>query len=444
MATRQKAVQEYGLIIQETGKAQYVLAKFVVLLLNYQYGLHTKVVHDFVEAAAAFRDLGDGIKCTFVIQNQTISNQAALVGVSRRDTIPLFILVPKALIAKHRPLLTNIKKAVLCAWEGFSGKEGTSLRQQVAEAFKRTHVSWMLDGADGQSYEDVQQHVEGRIRELKTLPTLPEVVMRIMRVVNDPNGTMKQLEQVLFSDPSIVQKLISVFNSAAMAGSAHKGKWTFKDGLVRLGTKNVGAIAMQVKMMNSFARPEDSNFDLQGFWEHSVGCALMADTIYKKKLVTLKDQLEFNDYWVAAILHDVGKLIMGLHFWEHFEQILNHMGSKECSYIDTEQQFDGVPSHEYVGKLVMLKSNCGEELVDVVGSHHSFGSSPNSLKCLLHLSNNLVKDLGRGYLPDERGQYDPNVLSALGLDEGKIEEIKESLDESFEDQINEIVEQCMS
>ena len=439
----QDSEQQYALIIQQPGKAQYVLAKFAVLLMNYQYGFYTKVVQDVPEAANAFREHGNAIRCVFLIQNENVRNPATLVGLSRRDTIPLFILVPNALIGIHRRLCTNLNKAVLCAWEGFSGKEGNSLRQKISDAFKSGGVSGILAESDDVSYENLQQHVENRIRELKTLPTLPEVVMRILRVVNDPNGSMKVLEHVLLSDPSIVQKLIQVFNSVAMAGVGHHGRWTFQDGIVRLGTRKVGAIAMQVKMMNSFARPEGSHFDLRGFWEHSVGCALMADTIYKSKLVTLKEQMEFNDYWVGAILHDVGKLIMGFHFWEHFEQILNHMGSEGCSYIEAEQQFADVPGHEYVGQLIMLKSNCGQQLVDVVGSHHNLGAQPSQLQCLLHLADNIVKDLGRGYLPDETGQYDPAALSALGINESKIEEIKAALDESFDDQISEIVEQCL-
>ena len=435
--------QEYGLIIQQAGKPQYVLAKFIVLLLNYQYGIYTKVVRDFVEAATAFRELGTRIRCTFVIQNERVRNQAVLMGLTRRDTVPLFVLVPEKLIAEHRTLAADLNKVELCAWEGFSGKKGTSLRQQVANVFKAFGVSGMLEGTEGKSYEELQHLVENRIRELKSLPSLPEVVMRVMKIVNDPEGSVQDLERVLFSDPAIVQKLLQVFNSAALSGAARQTKWTFKEGIMRLGMRKVGAIAAQVKMMNSFARPEDSKFDLRGFWEHSVGCALVADALYTKRLLPLKQEIEFNDYWVAAILHDIGKLILGFYFWDQFEQVLNHMGTEDCSYRAAEARFEDVPTHEYVGSLVMLKSNAGEDLVEVVGSHHRFGSSPRPLACIVHLANNLIKDMGRGYIPNEPAEYDPNVLNALGLNETKVGAIREQLDEELEGQIDEIVEQCM-
>jgi len=435
--------KEYGLIVQQGGKAQCVLAKFVVLLLNYQYGIYTKLVGDFVEAASAFREFGPQIRCTFIIQNERVRNPAVLMGMTRRDTVPLFLLVPESQIAEHRKIAVGLNKVELCAWEGFSGKDGNSLRQRVANAFKMFGVTSMLEGTEGKSYQELQQLVENRLRELKSLPSLPEVVMRIMKIVNDPDGSIKDLETVLFSDPSIVKKLLQVFNSAAMSGAARQKKWTVKEGIMRLGMRKVGAIAAQVKMMNSFARPEDSKFDLRGFWEHSVGCALVADALCTKRLVTLKREIEFNDYWIAALLHDVGKLILGFYFWDQFEQLLNHMGTEDCSYRTAEMKFQDIPTHEYVGSLVMLKSNAGEELVDVVGSHHTFSTSPRPLACLVHLSNNLIKDMGRGYIPGEPAEYDPNVLRTLGLNEAKVAEIREQLEEELEDQINEIVEQCM-
>ena len=249
------APQEYALVVQQEGKPQYILAKFAVMLLNYQYGLYTQVVHDLVEAASAFALHGKKIRCVFVIQNQKISSQTSLMGLNQRGEVPLILLVPNALIGIHRRLCEGAENVTLCAWEGFAGKKG-GLRQSVAEAFKENGFSGMLQDAEGKSYDDLQQGVEARIKDLKSLPAMPEVILRIMRMVNDPKATVKELEAVLFTDPSIVQKLIQVFNSAAFAGAGHHGKWTFEEGIVRLGMKKVGAIAMQVKMMNSFVKPE--------------------------------------------------------------------------------------------------------------------------------------------------------------------------------------------
>ena len=39
--------------------------------------------------------------------------------------------------------------------------------------------------------------------------------------------------------------------------------------------------------------------------------------------------------------------------------------------------------------------------------------SPRPLACLVHVANNLIKDMGRGYVPDEPSEYDPNVLNRV-------------------------------
>ena len=89
-----------------------------------------------------------------------------------------------------------------------------------------------------------------------------------------------------------------------------------KEIITRLGVKKVGAIAQQVKMINSLVKPEESKFDMKRFWEHSVGCAIIADKLYTERHVKLQAEIEFNDYWIGSLLHDVGKLVIGFFFWD--------------------------------------------------------------------------------------------------------------------------------
>ena len=102
----------------------------------------------------------------------------------------------------------------------------------------------------------------------------------------------------------------------AVAGDAFTGtggrttKWTLQEIITRLGVKKVGAIAQQVKMIN-MVKPQESEFDLKRFWEHSAGTAIIADKLVTDRLVRLEKPLEFSDYWIGALLHDVGKLVLG-------------------------------------------------------------------------------------------------------------------------------------
>ena len=170
----------------------------------------------------------------------------------------------------------------------------------------------LFHNVDELPYSTMQQQVERCLRSINTLPTLPEIVMRIMRMVNDPKTTPAQLERVLCTDPATVMKLLQVMRSPVFTGTGGRTtKWTLQEIITRLGVKKVGAIAQQVKMINSLVKPQESEFDLKRFWEHSVGTAIIADKLVTDRLVRLEKPLEFSDYWIGALLHDVGKLVLG-------------------------------------------------------------------------------------------------------------------------------------
>ena len=186
----------------------------------------------------------------------------------------------------------------------------------------------------------------------------------------------------------------------------------------------------------------DNLLDLRRFWEHSVGCALVADRLYRDKLLTFKDEIVFNDYWIGGLMHDSGKIILGFFFWEHFEEILAHMGKEDCTFRQAETDLCDVANHEFLGRLLLIKSNVGEQLVRAVGEHHS-GKKPSDLVCLLHLANNLCKDLGKGYMQEETSLYRAEVLQKLNISREDMERVRDQLGEQMIGEIDDLVDRCV-
>jgi len=271
------------------------------------------------------------------------------------------------------------------------------------------------------------ERVARRVRNVKTLPTLPEVALRIMTMVEDPKSTVEELEDVLTADPAIVHKLVQVVNSPLFAGSGHKGGWTLHDAIVRLGLQQVSAIGQQIKLMNSLVKPEESLFDLRRLWEHSVACAVVADRLYKGSMLPLTDDLKFNDYWIGALLHDSGKLVLGFFFWEHFEELLTAMAATDTTFREAEKSAGDVANHELLGRLLLVKSGVGDHLVQAVATHHTAGAQPSDLVCLVNLDNELSKELGFGYLEDEPRLYAAEVLHKLVLETADLVSLRERL-----------------
>lgn len=60
----------------------------------------------------------------------------------------------------------------------------------------------------------------------------------------------------------------------------------------------------------------------------------------------------------------------------------------------------------------------------------------------LHLSDQICKDLGLGYINGERGQYSDSVLRALELDRAGLDQLREQLRDTMVDEIMDVVERC--
>ena len=272
---------EYALLVlQPERPEQQIYARYLMLILNYRFGLDLITVKSHMEAFSAVRKYGSKIRCTVIVQDIKIDTRSTIAALNLEDSIPLIAVLPAGLIKSHEDLIQRMANVHFCAWESALGRSDLALLPLIIKTFAACGIGELF-GEDSQQmpFPDMQARVERRLRNLKTLPTLPEIAVRIMTMIQDPRPTVEDLEEVLTSDPAIVHKLLQVVNSPVFAGSGHKGGWSLGEAIVRLGRNKVGGIAQQIKMMNSLVKPEQSLFDLRRFWEHSVGCALVADRL---------------------------------------------------------------------------------------------------------------------------------------------------------------------
>ena len=435
--------QEYGLIVLQDGKTQQTLARVLMLILNYRYGLDLIRVSSFFEGFSTMQKRGRHVRCAVVIQDRRIDSKTSIASLTDEERIPVFLVLPEHLLDQHRDLCHRMENVHYVAWDRSLSDGSDSLAAQITAVFGEQGIGDLFS-PESQSlpYAEGQKLVERRMAHLKTLPTLPQVALRIIGMINDPDSTTEDLEEVLTSDPAIVHKLLQVVNSAIFAGGGHKGAWSLHEAIVRLGRKKVGAIAQQIKLMTTLMKPEDSLFDIRRFWEHSVGCALIADRLYREKLLPLKGPVEFSDYWIGSLLHDSGKLVLGFFFWAHFQECLSKMDETGCTFREAEKALCDAGNHEFLGRLLLLKSNVGEDLVNAVGAHHTPGRTPSNLTCLIHLANNLCKDFDKGYMPTEQSVYSAEILQHLGIGREEVRKLQATLGETIVEEIDELVDRC--
>lgn len=437
------ADQEFGLIVAPPGHPQPAVVTFLALLLNCRYGLDVVKVDNLFKAFAAVQEGAGRVRCSFLIVHQGIGTTASISSLTQDGQLPLVCVLPAALIEEQKSLFQRQASVLFCSWEEALGQSPGSLYQVIERTFAERGIGDLFRDAQRLPYERLQQKVERRLRSITTLPTFPALVLKIMKVTADPRGTAAQLEELLANDPAIVHKLLQVVSSASLTGQGHQGQWSLQEAIVRLGTKKVATIAQQIRMMNSLVRPRESRFELQRFWAHSVGSALIADRLVTGKRIPLPLALDFNDYWIGALLHDLGKLVLGFFFWDRFAAIVAQV-AESGTFRQAERALGDVAHHEYLGALMLLKTKAPEALVTAVRCHHSVGAGPGPLVCLVHLADNLCKGVGLGYQEGDLVACDVGVLGALRLHQEDLVRLQEELEgEGMVSEVRDLLSRCL-
>ena len=113
------------------------------------------------------------------------------------------------------------------------------------------------------------------------------------------------------------------------------------------------------------------------------------------------------------------------------------------NFREAEARLGDVVTHEQVGQLLLMRANMEQNLVKAVGNHHEPEALPGPLVCLVHLADNICKDLGLSYAPGEQGVYSDSVLRALDMDEEVLEQLKASIKDSVVEEIRDLVDRCL-
>ena len=118
------------------------------------------------------------------------------------------------------------------------------------------------------------------------------------------------------------------------------------------------------------------------------------------------------------------------------------MRQRGDSFDRAEEKLGHVVTHQYLGRLLLLRSGASEELTEAVSHHNDPGRRPNDLVCLVHVADGLCCDLGLGYLPAERGTLSSSVLLALGISQADAGRLREAIGD-VTGEIRDLVSHCL-
>lgn len=239
------------------------------------------------------------------------------------------------------------------------------------------------------------QDVQRKIYGIENLATLPNIATEIMEMIRRSSTSMREIARVIEKDASITAKIIKVSNSPL---------WGFQGridnvqrALVLLGLKQVTNIVIAVSLYSTFSKLKPNPyFDREKFWLHSAGTGQIARA-FSRKL-----GLNFHgEDFVAALIHDIGKMVLDQFFSEKFHHILEYAHETGREVVEVEREVLGC-THADIGGWLLKHWNFPETIVQAVQWHHtpSRAHSHKELAAIIHLSEILCELWGIGFDDD--------------------------------------------
>jgi HD-like signal output (HDOD) protein len=270
------------------------------------------------------------------------------------------------------------------------------------------------------------------VRALNGLPSLPDVVYRIMELVHDPDSTVPQIVETLLLDQAMTAKILRVANSPYYGFVREIS--TVTQAVAVLGKNDIADHVISSALCGFLGTQGPGLFDRRALWEYSLACAQCT-----RVLLRLSAQPNERAY-ICALLHDIGQLVIDEVFPQEHDRVLSLAQEEAWSIERAEREVLGV-DHAFVGGMVALHWNFPPMLVDIIGNHHASadhlqpGSAEMQLRCLLDLSDRIVRSEGIGMnhdhtsceIPEEmwfplglNASHHEKVANALGAAMGKL------------------------
>jgi len=256
--------------------------------------------------------------------------------------------------------------------------------------------------------------------QVKSFPGMPATAARLMPLLQNPDASASKIEDILKYDPGLTANILKLTNSAYFGLPSRVS--SVRQAIMLLGWKRLLQLVMTMCMSALMKKPVPG-YDLPRgeLWRHSVAVSVAADLLVKSLSISDADEV-----FTAALLHDIGKLVLGDYVQEDLEKI-EGMVSKGISFEVAEYVVLGT-NHAAIGARILQNWSLPRELVNAVSWHHDPESCDHYclLSDVVHVANIVGRRVGFG--KGRNGQVlEPSleVAERLGINQNHIDTLAE-------------------
>jgi putative nucleotidyltransferase with HDIG domain len=183
-----------------------------------------------------------------------------------------------------------------------------------------------------------------------------------MEVLDDPRSGANAVADVIALDASLTVRLLKMVNSA---GFAHRRQIdSVKQAVGVVGMTRVRDLALATSVTTFFKDVPPELIHAADFWRHSLATAVGARVIAGVRNAPNPDR-----FFVAGLLHDIGRLVLYIGAPEHAMAILDRARQERTFLYEAERDLIGF-DHGAIGGALMEHWNMPDALIQSIAHHH--------------------------------------------------------------------------
>ena len=199
-------------------------------------------------------------------------------------------------------------------------------------------------------------------KSIEAIPAFPATGGKVAELLNQADYSPVQVANLIENDPSITANILKMANSPYFLATHKIG--TIDEAVLYLSRKSLLRAIQTAGISQYYKKDSVGYFDnATDLWKHSVAVALMSQILSKE--ITGDENAAL---YTAALLHDVGKIIMGEFVRNEMEKF-SVLVSQHMSFLEAEELVLGI-NHADVGGKIAAHWNFPIEIRDAIAFHH--------------------------------------------------------------------------
>ena len=206
------------------------------------------------------------------------------------------------------------------------------------------------------------EQIANRIRQCPTLPALPAVAQQVLELVSRPDLDVPQITRVIARDGDLASQILRTVNSSLYARS--NAVSTIDHALLIMGLQSVKSLVLGFSLT---AKLQHIAAKQPRFWPRSIYAATAA-----RALAAMTGIIQQEEAFTAALLADVGMLVLHQALGDEYDRIVNEAQSHEA-LLATERERLGY-DHANASGLIAQHWKLPPVLTLAMAQHHETAS----------------------------------------------------------------------